>query len=59
MQPSKASSVEWALTDGFLQNYFDRGVRHFFGVTIDKSGKLLSDDQQPDFFKKYQQRVRN
>jgi hypothetical protein len=45
--------VEWALTEGFLQHYFDRGTRCFFGVEIDDEGQLLRDEQQTEFFKRY------
>jgi hypothetical protein len=46
--------VEWQLTEDYLQAYFDRGVRTFFGVQVDGKGVLLADDQQPVFFAKYQ-----
>ena len=51
--------VEWALTEGYLQVHFDHGVRDFFGVAVDARGELLSDSQQPGFFKAYRQGVRN
>lgn len=50
--------VEWKLTAAFLQQSFDQGIRTFFGVDIDEKGNLLSDVQQPDFFKKYHGKAR-
>lgn len=46
-------NVQWELTPQDLEPYFDKGVRSFFGVTIDDHGNLLSDEQQPSFFNSY------
>jgi hypothetical protein len=46
--------VEWKLTHEYVQSYFERGCRNFFGVEINDRGELLSDEQQPAFFKSYQ-----
>jgi hypothetical protein len=51
--------VEWKLTDSYLRRHFERGFRTFFGVTLGDDGSLLADDQQPDFFAKYQREDRN
>lgn len=54
---AKHEGVEWRLSEAFLQVQFDQGIRTFFGVVLDEGGRILSDDQQPDFFEKYQQRA--
>jgi hypothetical protein len=46
-------NVQWELTEQDLKPYFDKGVRSFFGVTIDDNGNLISDDNQPSFFNSY------
>jgi len=45
--------VKWKLSREYVQSHFDRGCRNFFGVELDDHGKLLRDEQQPDFFKNY------
>lgn len=44
-------SREWYL----LQ--FNAGCRLFFGITLNDSGVLLSDEQQPAIFNKWQQKL--
>lgn len=48
--------VEWCLTEEWLQDHFDAGIRVFFGVTVDDDGELLSDTEQPTFFGPYMER---
>jgi len=45
--------VKLGLSPAYLQAWFNRGTRWFFGVLLDDSGKLLSDEQQPTFFQHY------
>ena len=51
--------VQWQLSDDFLQWNFDQGLRDFFGVSMAEDGVLLSDEQQPAFFKSYHLRSRS
>ena len=51
--------VKWVLTESYLQQQFDAGIRVFFGVRITSAGELLADDQQPIFFETYRQATRN
>ena len=44
---SKVERVEWGLDTDYLENHFDFGIRHFFGVHLDDKGNLLFDDQEP------------
>ena len=44
---SSIEKVEWGMTDEQMEEMFDMGVRHIFGVSIDNSGNLLLDDQEP------------
>lgn len=50
---AKHEGMEWALTESFLESAFKQGARDFFGVELDDHGKLLTDNQQPEFFKQY------
>jgi len=50
---ARFENVQWELTEQDLKPYFDKGVRSFFGVTIDDNGNLISDDNQPSFFNSY------
>ena len=43
---SSVEDVEWGLTDEFMEEMFDMGFRHIYGVQIDDDGNLLSDDQE-------------
>ena len=43
---SSVEDVEWGLTDEFMEEMFDFGIRHIFGVHLDDDGNLLSDDQE-------------
>jgi hypothetical protein len=45
--------VQWLITEEDLSEYFNKGVRNFFGVEIDDNGNLIEDQQQPSFFKSY------
>ena len=51
--------VKWELTEAYLQEHFNHGIRTFFGVEVDVNGKLVSDDQQPAFFAKYRRSERS
>ena len=44
---SSIEKVEWGMTDEQMEEMFDMGVRYIFGVSIDNSGNLLLDDQEP------------
>ena len=44
---SKVEGVEFKLNDKFFINYFNNGIRRFFGVTVDENGFPLFDEQQP------------
>jgi hypothetical protein len=44
---SKIEGTEWGLDIDYLENHFDFGIRHFFGVHLDDKGNLLFDDQEP------------
>ena len=44
---STIEEVEWGMPDEQMEMMFDMGVRYIFGVSIDNSGNLLSDDQEP------------
>ncbi len=37
----------WSLGTDYLEPYFIKGVRKFFGVRLDNNGNLLFDDQEP------------
>ena len=52
---SVVEGVEFNLDDEFFINYFNGGIRRFFGVTIDNNGFPLSDEQQPtdSFYEKF------
>ena len=38
--------VKWSMTDEQMEEMFDMGFRHIYGVQIDDDGNLLSDDQE-------------
>ena len=40
--------VEFNLDDEFFIDYFNNGIRKFFGVTVDENGFPLRDEQQPN-----------
>lgn len=50
---AKYEGVKFQLTRRFFQDNFDLGIRSFFMVEIDDNGKLLEDNQFPEFFKQY------
>jgi hypothetical protein len=43
----------WRMTDEFMEECFDLGIRLFFGVELDEDGDLVNDYQQPEFFDHY------
>ncbi len=43
----------WGFPDWFTEAYFDKGMRNFFGVSLDNGGNLLGDHQQPAFFEAF------
>jgi hypothetical protein len=44
---AKAEGLPYDLDAEFFDSHFVRGVRQFFGVTLDDQGKIVSDDQNP------------
>jgi hypothetical protein len=51
---AEMEGVEHSLPRDFYHISHERGVRTFFGVTLDDDGNLLEDVQQPAFFLEYQ-----
>ena len=45
--------VEHQLSKLWYQQNFDAGIRRFFNVTVDDSGVLLADTEQPEFFQQW------
>ena len=45
--------VPFAFDVADLEQYYDAGIRNFFGVNISQSGALTEDLQQREFFQKY------
>ena len=43
---SVIEDVNWGMTDEQMEEMFDMGFRHIYGVQIDDDGNLLSDDQE-------------
>lgn len=51
---AKSENVEFGLDLNFFEmNYRMKGVKNFFGATIDENGTILRDINNPSFFMKY------
>jgi len=44
-----AEGLQWGISLAILQDCYERGVRNFFGVSLNHA-KLLDDEQQPNLF---------
>jgi len=44
---SKVEKQKWELSKDYLEGFYDKGVRDFFGVQLSDGGFILTDNQQP------------